>query len=238
MGNNQTGEVSTRLIVALAVVGVLIIAAVPFGWYMWKPTVQFIEYSMGYGLEWEEDFEEFSRSEWRADERVKIVDAPERPGEKCAYINGSFDVVLSRPVTGKPPLEIEFDVRLKDDIIQEIYCFYSLFFRIRTRPEVCLLKLYTSGIAETGAQRGIEKDKTSIRKDIGFESGRWYHVKVLYEHVGENCRITTTVDKTLIGKKDLPLSKWQAIWEEANIGFVPGYGKSFIDNVSIRRIRK
>ena len=86
----RSGEVSTRLIILIAVAGVFIVATAPLGFYVWPTLKKHFSKPETRKLVYEENFENGIISEkWYLDieieEVCKIVDKPQRRKNKCLH---------------------------------------------------------------------------------------------------------------------------------------------------------
>jgi hypothetical protein len=239
---NQNAEVSNKLIIIVGVLIVLVLLAVPLGFALW-PRITKLLWPNRMVLIWEEDFNDFHESNWSYyDKLLEVVDTPGRKGDKCGFINPSFDGV-ARPILARPPLRIELDVMVESfpwngkTGTSEIPCFVADMMRLRTPNAACLLMLCVEGFAEFGGSR-LGEHNTCQKKKVKWSKEKWYHVIVDYDQDEKNYTVTTRFANTLLGTMKRPLAFWQKEWKEPHLLFSAGMGKCCIDNICVRGVRE
>jgi hypothetical protein len=236
--NHTNGEVSTRLIVALAIVGVIAIAAVPLGFYI-VPAIKSMFEKEKRELLFEETFEELKAGEipdgwersydWRS-QRSENIGTTHETGcgsDSCLSIKcrpspypNMFTVSggIMRKFSFENPVEIEFDFRISK----------GGYIHPGLRPQ------WHIGFFE-------DQDKICIANGRYVKyplDDKWYRARIRYDLVGKEIRITLNMR----GRKSTESMK---CYEEplrsdrsGYISFDASKQTCFYDNIRIWRIVK
>ncbi|TET38273.1 MAG: hypothetical protein E3J72_03415 [Planctomycetota bacterium] len=230
------GEVSTRLIIVLTIVGVLVVAAVPLGFYIYTPLTKLFKNPERFKLAWEETFEggKFSES-WTTWGNVKITKDAARSGDWGYHGFGSLthygSCGLTRQFEIKPPFRVEVDMKNGDEP-----------FGMGGLDGRGCIYVWETGRRDHGLdifQFGDEKVLRfcgKLYKKHKWVPDKWYRISVLCEKVGGKFRVTPTVNGKKLPPTAIPLRRWMKDWKNGNLAIVSSSGTCLIDNIRVYRV--
>ncbi|MHC4661684.1 MAG: hypothetical protein ACYS8W_08335 [Planctomycetota bacterium] len=245
MKAGQSGEVSNRFILGMTVAVVLIVIVVPILCLVLPRALKTFRKEK-LVLIFEETFEkqEGASVHSGSSSAACIVDwdtwGHTSYGKVCkgklgiclfGRLRGISSAGFRRELISKPPFVLEFDVYMGDEP-----------FNPGTHQFRAGAYMHAQGGGQygrdlihflpDGCARIIQKRIPSLR----WKPGKWYHVRVRYEHSGEKYVVSVKVDDTDFGPVEFQLAVWQRKWENAVISFHSGTGTSYFDNIRLSRV--
>ncbi|MHC4662987.1 MAG: hypothetical protein ACYS8W_15000 [Planctomycetota bacterium] len=247
ISSRSSGEVTTRLIVALAIVGVIAIAAVPLGFFIW-PALSEVFWPEKLELVFEETFENYTESDdrrifllnWIDDEYNAISGEKACKGKKCIKLLG--DRIEFSSTTGCDgdtfaalvdmhyPFIVEFDLLItgppvyaKDPIRARI--FYGPKGWVHGSVGISLCDFTANGQVRIGDKSVMES---------GWKKDKWHHVRL---RCNQN-KISVTIDgcePVMAEQNMLDKESWK---DKVEIVFEGHNGASYFDNIRIYRVVK
>ncbi|TET38272.1 MAG: hypothetical protein E3J72_03410 [Planctomycetota bacterium] len=228
------GEVSTRLIVVLTIVGVLIVAAVPLGFYVYPSIKQLFAKPEQLEIIFEEDFESGElATEWKSWNRNQIsIDGKiKRGGNYSCRMSGGMGSMgssgIRRSCDSRLPVVIEFD------------CYNGIEpFNRNAHDGKGIVVLFQTGGGSHYWLFSFHKPGSIALgwvpdKKVEWKAGRWYHVRLKIELVEKKLFVNGDVSGRSYKKELSNAYDWMKKWENVDFSFSCGTGTAYFDNIRI-----